>query len=883
MGKPKLDNNTVYLIDGSGYIFRAYYAIRSLTSKSGVPTNAVYGFTTMLIKLLREHKPELVAIAFDRKEPTFRHQIYKDYKGNRPAPPNDLVPQFDLIRRLVDIFQIKRLEMPGFEADDLIATMARKAKAAGHEVVIVTGDKDFMQLVDEETFLLDELRASRNGSEQFINRDEVYKQLGVWPHQVIDLLALAGDTSDNIPGVSGIGLKTAAELIGEYGPVEKILEMVPLIKQKARRERLIDGHQNALLSKKLVTIEQHVPLDLEIRELCYRGVDREKVRAFFTELDFNRLLNDKEFMSTNTQAESSETDLTKAASLNLASINNQKDLLALLESLKTATKIAISAETDGAHAMTAELLGIGLSFGEDQAAYIPWSLIDNNPQELFLLRSILLDKNKKIVAHDAKFHQKILRRYNLGEFSIAGDPMLASYLLNQDQERHDLNSLAKKYLNIENAPISGAEKAHRARRLLEVLEPELIKAKLDTLYYILELPLEEVLSHMEMRGVSVDQVQLKTLNEELSHRLVALEQKAHELAGVSFNLASPKQVSDILFNRLSLPMVKKTKTGSSTDSSVLEKLAASHPLAEVLLLHRLCAKLISTYVATLPTLVNKNTGRIHTNYNQFVTATGRLSSSDPNLQNIPIRTAEGRRCREAFIAKPGHLLISLDYSQVELRLLALASQDAVLLDSFLKDQDVHIRTAAEIFDIEPEKVSKDQRNVAKTINFGLLYGMGAHRLAQSLKIPRAQAQNYLEKYFAKYSGIVRWKNEVLEEARKHGEVRTMFGRLRKLPELSSNNAALRARGERLAINTPIQGTAADIIKKAMIDCENYLNKNYPESHLIMQVHDELVIEAKEEHAQTIAAQIAEIMSKGHGLKVDLKVDFGIAPNWGDAH
>ncbi|HXW59998.1 MAG TPA: DNA polymerase, partial [Myxococcota bacterium] len=422
---------------------------------------------------------------------------------------------------------------------------------------------------------------------------------------------------------------------------------------------------------------------------------------------------------------------------------------------------------------------------------------------------------------------KVLTRYRIGPFKIGGDPMLASYLLSQDHDRHDLLSLAHKYLGLLPTAINPNLKAHIAWHLEKLLVKKLEQALLNSLYVSLELPLEEVLGRMEMRGVLIDVSKLKELDQELNARLSALEQQAFDLAGTKFNLASPKQVADILFNRLALPMVKKTKTGSSTDSMVLEKLAFSHPLAKVLLEHRMCAKLISTYVTTLPTLINKDTGRIHTNYNQFVTATGRLSSSDPNLQNIPIRTVEGRRCRDAFVAKPGFLIISLDYSQVELRLLAFASQDPVLLDSFAKDQDVHRRTASEIFDIRPEDVSKEQRNIAKTINFGLLYGMGAQRLAQSLNIPRAQAQSYLEKYFAKYSGIMRWKQEVLDLAKKKGEVRTFFGRLRKLPELMSQNAMERARGERLAINTPIQGTAADIIKKAMIDGERFLNENYP--------------------------------------------------------
>lgn len=882
MVQPKLDNNTVYLIDGSGYIFRAYFAIRSLSSKSGVPTNAVYGFTTMLLKLLREHNPKYVAIAFDRKEKTFRHELFPEYKGTRPPPPKDLVPQFDLIRRLVDVFSIKRLDLAGFEADDLIATMAKKAKAQGHEVVIVTGDKDFMQLVDDDVFLLDELRASRNGAELFIDSDMVFKQMGVHPHQIIDLLALAGDSSDNIPGVSGIGQKTAAELLAEFGNLERILEMVPLIKQKGRRERLMEGHKNALLSKKLVTIDEDVPLNLNTDDLCYTGIDKERVREFFLELDFNRLLNDKElFKEPITQSSNEKPALKEENKEEFQAIKSHQELNRLLKDLSVAKKIALSIETTDNQSMTTSLKGIAFAIDDNKASYIPWELFDE-PLSLAKLKEIFSDSKKVIIAHDAKFHLKVLRRYGLN-FIIGGDSMLASYLLHQDSEPHDLGSLAKRYLNEEHNVLSPSKKAHLCFRLDEIFLVELKNASLFELYTALELPLEEVLCSMELRGVAIDKKKLEELHHELDERMRALTEKAHELAQIPFNLASPKQVSDILFNRLSLPLVKKTKTQASTDSMVLEKLADIHPLPKVLLEHRLCSKLISTYVTTLPDLINKSTGRVHTSYNQFVTATGRLSSSDPNLQNIPIRTKEGRRCREAFVAKHGYVLISLDYSQVELRLLALASNDEVLLDSFAKDQDVHKRTASEIFDIEPENVTKEQRNVAKTINFGLLYGMGVHRLATSLKIPRSEAQKYLQKYFEKYAGIVRWKQDVLLHAKKKGEVRTLFGRLRKVPELLSDSAKEKARGERLAINTPIQGTAADIIKKAMLDTEHFLKENYPDSHLLMQVHDELVIEAKKEDAKVIAQKVSEIMSVGHGLDIHLKVEYGIGEHWGEAH
>ncbi len=914
MVAPNLDKNTVYLIDGSGYIFRAFFAIRSLRSKSGVPTNAVFGFANMLIKLLKEHEPQYLAIAFDRKEPTFRHKLYDGYKANRPAPPADLVPQFALIHRLVEAFNIKLLSEAGFEADDLIGTLAMRAREAGREVVIVTGDKDFMQLVDDKTFLLDELRAARSGAEDYIDAAQVKNELGVLPHQVVDLLALAGDTSDNVPGVAGIGKKTAAELINEFGSLEQILRCAPLIKQKSRKEKLIDGHNLALLSKKLVSIDCKAPVPFAVEDLYYEGIDQEKTRALFTELDFNRLLSDSRLFKSlkpeykfEDKIPSSDSAVNRNAYF---AVTDEKSLQALCTALAPVKKIALDTETDGLDSSSANLIGVSLAWGENAAAYIPLAHESGTQLPIALVREkigeLLQRKDKIFVAQNAKFDHKMLARHGFGEFTIGGDPMLANYLLHQDQERHNLNDLSEKYLHhkpityeevcgekkaqisfgqvaIDKATAYAAEDADLALRLEEVLSRELGNVSLLNLYHDLELPLEEVLSRMERVGVLIDTAVLEGVGQELKQRLHDLERRAYEIAGETFNLASPMQVANILFEKLALPTVKKTKTGHSTDSFVLEKIAAHHPIGEILLEHRICAKLLSTYVKTLPLLINPQTGRIHTSYNQFVTATGRLSSSDPNLQNIPARSKEGRRIRQAFVAQPGYQLISLDYSQVELRLLALASGDPVLLDSFAQDQDVHRRTASEIFDIDPAAVTKDQRNAAKTINFGLLYGMGAHRLAQTLNIDRKLAQAYLDRYFAKYAGILRWKNEVLALAKQQGEVRTLFGRKRSLPELASKNGMEQSRGERIAINTPIQGTAADIIKKAMIDTDHYLRKNNLDAHLIMQVHDELVIEAKADIAERVAQDVAEIMNRGHGLNLWLKVDFGIADNWSDAH
>lgn len=912
MAQPKLDENTIYLIDGSGYIFRAYFAIRKLRSKSGVPTNAVYGFTTMLLKLLKEHNPRYVGIAFDRKEPTFRHEIYRGYKANRPQPPDDLIPQFDLINQVVSAFNIKLLSKSGFEADDLLATMTKRARDAGREVVVVTGDKDLMQLVDENTFLLDELRAARNGAEQFIDREQVRAELGVWPHEVVDLLALAGDTSDNVPGVAGIGKKTAAELINEFGPIEKILSMIPLIKQKSRQDKLMEGRELAMLSKKLVSIDHDVDIDCSIEQLHYNGVNKEALRDLFLQLDFNRLLKEQALFG---DERTSHDNSSRQASSEFAKgaydiVTNQRSLDELVEKLLGSDKIALNVETDSSNAMMANIIGLTFAWSTGLAAYVPIAHDREIFPEQLSLSTVInaiaaIFAKKKIVAHNAKFVHEVLARH-VGEFAIGGDPMLANYLLHQDQEKHGLADLSVKYLHHEltsdeliygtkkspttmaKAPKElaknyAAEKVDITLRLEQLLENDLETSALTKLYSDLELPLEEVLSRMERVGVKIDTDVLSEVGQNLKVRLQELESTARDLAGAPFNLGSPKQVAEILYDKLGLPAAKKTKTGFSTDSSVLEKLAPSHALPKILLEHRMCAKLINTYIETLPLLINKTTGRLHTSYNQFVTATGRLSSSDPNLQNIPVRTKEGRKIREAFVVREGYRLISLDYSQVELRLLALVTKDPVMVDSFAKDQDVHVRTASEIFEVAPEQVTKEQRAAAKTINFGILYGMGSLRLSQTLNIPRKQAQNYLDIYFEKYAGIFRWKADCLKAAHESFEVRTLFGRKRNLVELKSKSGMDRARGERIAINTPIQGTAADIIKKAMIDTDAYLTRTFPNAHLIMQVHDELVIEAPAEHAETIARDVAQIMARGHGLDVDLKVEYGIADNWNDAH
>jgi DNA polymerase-1 len=789
----------VYIIDGSGYIFRAYYAIRPLTSSKGVPTNAVYGFSSMLQKLIKDHQPKYLAIAFDTASKNFRHQLYPAYKSNRKAPPDDLIPQFGLIRRLVDAFEIAQFEQVGFEADDIIGTLTRKAQDLGHPVVIVTGDKDMMQLVSDNVCLLDELRAAKTGAELYIKQAQVIEKFGVPPEKVVDVLALAGDTSDHVPGVRGIGEKTAAELIREHGSLEGVLNYAPLIQQKARREKILEDSDLARLSKQLVTINCDVELDFSLEKLENHGPNPEKIEALYTELDFKKPAQ-------------------KKVTVDISEVSH--DRIAIFEDVSTGP------------------VQIGKSF----------------------------------VAHDAK-------RFLKNQL-ISGDPMIASYLLNPDM-KHDLISLFEEYLGY--VPESSIQKAFGILKLTEILESKLKEEGLFELYRDLEIPLENVLAKVEQTGVLIDSDLLNRMSIEFAERLADIEKQSYEIAGVQFNLASPKQVADILFNKLQYESVKKTKTSQSTNAEVLEALAKEYPLARLLLEHRMLSKLKGTYIDALPKLVNPKTGRVHTSFNQAVAATGRLSSSDPNLQNIPIRTPEGRRIREAFIAKPGCVLISLDYSQIELRVLAHVTEDPLMLDSFIKNQDVHARTASEIFGVELSQVDNTQRRIAKTINFGLLYGMGVYKLSESLGIPRTQAAYYLKRYHERYAGIFSWQQRCLEQAKVQQYVTTLIGRRRFVKDLNSPNRILAARAERIAINTPIQGTAADIVKKAMLDVDALLVKEFPDVSILLQVHDELVLECPETMSTQVAAATQKIMENACALKVPMRAQYGIGKNWSTAH
>lgn len=922
--------STVVLIDGSGYVFRAYYAIRRLSTSDGRSVNAVFGFTQMLLKTIKDIAPAYLAIAFDTGGPNFRHQLYPAYKANRPPPPEDLPAQLPLIHEVVDAFQITRLSLPGWEADDVLGTVARLAKEQGKKVVIVTGDKDLMQLVDDDLVLLDELRNQRAGDgAQLIGSDKVIEKFGVPPERVVDVLALSGDSSDNIPGVKGIGEKTAAELVKEFGDLESILKAAPALKQKARRERLLAEADNARMSKRLVTIDEHADVHVSLDQLVYPGPDRARLRQLLSELEFKRLLNDPVVrdedegqgagpLFARPAADKADADRAPVAQAAIdrsgyEEVTTLQELRGVATALEAAERIAVQIEAERSGALVGELTGIALCWGEGRGAYIPVGHHEGAaPTQLTLdevqdhLGPLLARTDRQIASHSAKDVITALEAAGFEPLHVTGDPMVADYLLAVEEGRHDLDALARQYLGhepvtkesllgkgkaevplasieVDRATEYAAEHAEVAWRLEAILAPRVEQRGMGELYRDMELPLARVLSKIERAGVKVDVSKLRALGDEFEFELARLSDLAYQAAGETFNLGSPQQIAEILFDKLKLPVLKKTKTGASTDSSVLEELAPKHELPAIILEHRGLAKLKSTYVDVLPNLVHPRTGRVHTTFNQAVAATGRLSSQDPNLQNIPIRTHIGRRIREAFVADVGNVIASLDYSQIELRILAHVTKDPVLIDTFVRDEDVHARTASEVFDTPLGNVTREQRTAAKSINFGLLYGMGVLRLARELGISRKEAKAYLDKYFVRFQGVREWQHEALESARETGEVRTLFGRRRLLPQLSSENRGEVARAERLATNTPIQGSAADLIKRAMIVADRELAEKVPSARMILQVHDELVLEVPEGDAARACEVVKAAMEGAAELLVPLKVDAAWARSWADAH
>ena len=886
------DQEPVFVIDGSSFIFRAYFAIKGhLSNRKGLPTKAIFGFTQMLLKLLREMEPRYVVICFDAKGPTFRHEIYRDYKANRPAMPDDLAVQLPYIREIAEAFGIPILEVEGFEADDLIATIATRLK---HPVVIVGGDKDLLPLVSERVVIWDPMK------DEFIDVKALKERFGLSPEKLLEVRALAGDSTDNVPGVPGIGEKTALKLIKEYGSLEEVLKNAPHIRGKRLRENLIRYADQARLSKELVKLKTEAPVPLELSFYERKAPDTARLRALFLELEFKKLLKELP-ASKNVSYEDYEL------------VTEPERLEEVLAEARKAKVLVFDLESDAKDPLRGRIVGLSLCFAPPKAYYLPFGHEGLEagrqlpPESLKKVAALLEAESPLKVGHNVKYDLTLLKRHGFSLKGLEGDTMIASYLLDPNRRTHGLDELAEEILGhrmisyrevtqklkkgesfarvpLEEAKVYACEDAHVTYLLYEYFWPRLKEEGLWRVFEEIERPLIFVLARMEMAGVRVDVPYLEALSQELAGELKELEEKIFALAGERFNLNSSRQLGFILFEKLGLPKLKKTpkKTAYSTDNEVLEELSLHHELPRLVLRYRTLAKLKSTYVDALPKMINPETGRIHTSFNQTVTATGRLSSSDPNLQNIPVRGEEGAKIRKAFVPEEGWLFLSADYSQIDLRVLAHYSGDETLIEAFKRGEDIHRRTAAEIFGVSPEEVTPEMRRMAKTINFGIVYGMSPFGLAKELKIGRREAKAFIERYFERYPGVKRYMEEIVAEARKKGFVETLFGRRRPLPDINSPNRVAREFAERTAINTPIQGTAADIIKLAMIRLDKTLEEKGLKTRMLLQVHDELLFEVPSEELEEVKEIVRQQMEGVVELKVPLKVNLAVGKNWAEA-
>ena len=908
----------LYLLDGMALAYRAHFAfIKSrLKNSEGIATGPILGFANTLAKLLEEEEPTHIAVAWDTHAPTFRHEIDDQYKANRPPQPDELKVGIPLIKEMVDGFGIVNIEQDGYEADDIIGTIAFNAKEEDVDVFLVTPDKDFMQLVDNHITMVKP--DNKNGGFNLIDREGVKDYFGVYPDKVIDVLAIIGDTSDNIPGVPGIGKKGAPALIKKYGTLEKAIEDAPNMKSKRNREGLGDNSEQALHAKVMVTIKTDVPNVEDWRDLEWNGPIKKELGIFFKRMEFRTLTQKYLGEEPGGQGQlfggSSENETPIIKSLHREAVSyrlavTEEDIRKEVEQLKGANSICFDTETDGLDPLSANIVGISLSAKKESACYIPVNVEDALPQEkVFELISPIL-KNERIlkIAHNLKFDLMILEQSG---FSIKGpffDTMVAAYLLDSSQ-RLKMDTLAKQYLNyspisieeligkgkeqITMADISykeikdyAAEDADITYQLYELFFEELKKDSLLEIAEKLEFPLVPVLTKMESYGVHIDKEMLLKFSEELTIDLNELEKKIFEITEEEFNLNSPQQLGSVLFDKMKLPAGKKTKTGQySTSEDVLSKLAVEYEVPSMILDYRSLSKLRSTYVDALPKIIHPKTGRIHTDFNQTVTATGRLSSSNPNLQNIPIRTARGREIRKAFVPIKGFKLLAADYSQVELRVIASVSKDKNMIESFMNGEDIHSRTAKEIFNLDSlDEVTLNHRRKAKEVNFGIPYGVSAYGLASRLGISNNEGKEMIDQYFDRFPGIKKYIDETVLFAKENGFVTTLMGRRRYIPEINSSNWNVRGFAERTAINMPIQGTAADIIKLAMIDIHSYLQSNDLKSRMLLQVHDELIFEISESESEIVPAKIKKLMEDAFELAVPLEVDMGLADNWLEAH
>lgn len=894
-----------FLLDGNSLAYRAFYALPdTMKTTSGTVTNAVYGFTTMLIKIL-EKKPDIIAIAFDRAAPTFRHKEYAAYKATRQKAPPTLYEQMPLVRKMAQAFGIPVLEMDGYEADDLIGTMARRAEEKGYDVDIYTGDMDALQLVDDKV----KVQRTMRGITDIVSFDEkeVEKRYGIRPDQVVDYKAIRGDTSDNIPGIKGIGEVGAVKLLQEFGTLDKVLENADKITAPALRKKVEEGVESAKLSRRLATIVTDAPVDLDIDKMKTHETDWSRVIPAFEEFEFTSLI--KKYGGMRDLPVSEIKHEIRNEKLAYVTVDSKEKLESLLSELKTSKSFAFDTETTGQNPFEVELVGLSFTTRADSAYYVPVGHEKGRQLDkkgvISQLKPLLEDPNIGKIGQNIKYDVDVLFGCGINVRGIFFDTMIAAYTLDPTSKiglkpmAHgllgrkmtditDLIGTGAKQITMDKVAIESASDyacadSDMTFQLFPILEKKIKEGGLADLFEKIEMPLVEVLADMEENGVSIDTDILKVMSKELETEMKHLETQIFAISGGVFNINSPKQLQQVLFEKLQLPIIKRTKTGASTDAEVLEELAEKFEIAQRLMDYRQLQKLKSTYIDVLPTLINKRDGRIHTSFNQTITATGRLSSTNPNLQNIPAKGEMAERIRKAFVpAKKGWKILAADYSQIELRILAHLSKDRVFMNAFTEDKDIHASTAAEVFDVPLNEVTKEMRDKAKVVNFGIIYGMSDFGLSKSLKIKRTEAAKYIDKYFIRHSGVKRYIDQTIEQARKDGFVCTLLGRKRPLPDINNPNNSLRQFAERTAINTPVQGTAADIIKVAMINIQNLIRSKDLKTKMILQVHDELVFEVPDDELEEAQKMIVHEMEHAVDLEVPVKVHAGAGNSWGEA-
>ena len=878
----------IYLIDGHSYVYRAFYAIKGLTNSKGFPTNAIYGFTNMLLKIVREKEPGGLAVFFDSPVPTERHRLFEGYKAHRPEMPSDLSLQLPLIRKMISAFHIKVFEVPGVEADDLIGTIAKKAAEEGAKVFIVTADKDMLQLVDDNIRVYDPMK------DRVLDAEYVKEKFGFGPERVTQFMALVGDPSDNIPGIKGVGEKTARELLTMFTDLDELLDHPERIKKERLRQMVSENKDVVLLSRKLATIDTSVPIDIEMQEFSLKEPDWLSLLPLFREFEFISLMK-----------------LVPSAGLGertYETVFSSEKLEEVVSSIEK--EIAFDIEAAGRNPLTDRLVGISLCNTKEKAFYVPVAhSYPGSPEQIAkekiidVLGPVLRAEGISKTGHNLKYDIMILAQDGLRVEGILFDTMIAAYLLNPNKSNHSLDEVSFEYLSkrktlfvevlkkrksfaevtIEEAAPYAAEDAALSYELKDILFKKLHEEGLERIYFEIEMPLIKVLADMEEAGMKIDSVRLNGMSREMAVEIESIQKRIFFLAGEEFNINSPKQLGKVLFHSLGLSPGKKTKTGFSTGMEVLEELAEFHDLPREVLNYRSLTKLKTTYIDVLPALVNPKTGRVHTSFNQTVTATGRLSSSDPNLQNIPIKGEWGRLIRKAFMSEGDSLLLSADYSQVELRILAHLSSDEGLIDAFNRDLDIHTRTASELYGVGLERVTPEMRRTAKTVNFGVIYGISPFGLSETLNIEREDAQRYIKQYFDRHPGVREYAEKVLNEAKEKGYVTTLMGRKRPIPELKNQNKMIRQQGERLAVNSPIQGTAADIIKIAMINIWKQFKKEAMHAKMILQVHDELLFELPEFELDAVKEIVRSEMEGAAHLSVPIRVEIGYGKNWAEAH